>query len=116
MGTSDAAADRAAQTKIELMDACREIVRGTMRGVTASCMFDPLVVLAALGYTLDDVASELLLLSAKHHGRIGYEEAKSAVLNLYGLVHAGLLERMHELETEMEREDVARVVPKGQQH
>lgn len=100
--------------KLELVDACRTIVRCTLQGVVGSGMFDALTVLAAHGYTFVDLASELLLLSAQQHGRVGFEEAKSATLNLYGLVHANLLERMQQLEAEMEREDLARVVPKDQ--
>lgn len=102
------AAEAANLRKLQAVDACRYIVRGCMRGITASALFEPLTVIAASGYTLTDLASELLLLSAQQKGRIGYEEAKSAVLNLYGLVHEHLLDRMKEIEREMEREDLAR--------
>lgn len=97
---------------LALVDACRTIVRSTLQGVTASGMFDPLAVLAATGYTFVDLASEFLLRSAQQHGRVGFEEAKRAVLNLHGLMHEQTVARVTQLETEMEREDLTRIVPK----
>lgn len=83
------------------LDALRMMLSGTVRGLVRSGLFRVLAIIGALGTTFHDLCVQYIKTEAEHGGRVGYENAKSAVLNLSGLLTSDLASFCTQYEKEL---------------